>query len=269
MKTLDSPEAGRDDGEEAPAEVVMSARILGAVALATAIAAPPLSGQATPAAPAAAYELNGSVLNGSRRPLGQVEVVMIRDAVVVHTVLSGDDGRFRFGRAAAGPILLHFRRLGYAAQTVELVVGPGGHPSVREIVLVEVPSQLPEIEINADSTDSRYRGFYERRQQRASFGHFLEHKEILRLGPPNPSDLFRTVPGVRILAASPGNAIRIRGCQPMVRVDGQRVPGAELDEVIRAGDIGAIEFYPSSAGVPAQYMERGNRLCGMILVWTR
>jgi len=47
------------------------------------------------------------------------------------------------------------------------------------------------------------------------------------------------------------------------------VPGAELDEVIHPTDIAAIEFYPSSAGVPAQYLERQNRLCGLVLVWTR
>lgn len=247
----------------------MSTGLLRAVALTLVFPAPPLLAQATPGAPAAVYELKGSIVDGSRLPLGQVEIVLIRDAAVVYTILSGDKGRFTFRGVAAGPVMLHFRRLGYAAQTVELVVGPGGHPSVREIVLVELPAQLAEIQINTDSADSRYRGFYERRQQRASFGRFLEHKDILRLGPPNSSDLFRTVPGITILSASGGNAIRIRGCQPMVLVDGQRVPGAELDEVIRPGDIGAIEFYPSSAGVPAQYMERGNRLCGMILVWTR
>jgi hypothetical protein len=55
----------------------------------------------------------------------------------------------------------------------------------------------------------------------------------------------------------------------MVWVDGQRVPGAELDEVIKPEEIAAIEFYPSSAGIPAQYLERANRLCGLILVWTK
>jgi hypothetical protein len=47
------------------------------------------------------------------------------------------------------------------------------------------------------------------------------------------------------------------------------VPGAELDEVARPGDIAAIEFYASSAGIPAQYMDRQNRLCGLILVWMK
>lgn len=225
--------------------------------------------QQAPAAPERTYELRGRVLDASGRPLDLVEVALVRGSAIVHTVLSADDGWFSFGQVRAGPVTLRFRRLGYTPAAMELLVGPGGHPTISEIILIELPSQLADIQINTDSAESRYRGFYERRQQRASFARFLEHEDILRLGPPNPSDLFRSVPGITILAASPGNTIRIRGCQPMVWVDGQRVPGAELDEVIRPGEIGAIEFYPSFAGVPAQFMERGNRLCGLILVWTR
>jgi hypothetical protein len=116
----------------------------------------------------------------------------------------------------------------------------------------------------------RLRGFHERRQQRGTFGRFLEQDEIRRMNPRLASDLFRTVPGVRLAAnQTGGNSIRIRGCQPMTWVDDQRVPGAELDELIVPSEIAAIEFYPSSAGIPAQYLERGNRLCGLILVWTK
>lgn len=249
----------------------MRARLVGAALAATAaVSGPALSAQAAPAGTGPSHELRGNVVDAARRPLGQVEIVLIRDAAVVHTVISGDNGRFSFGRVQAGPVMLHFRRLGYVAQTLELVVGPGGHPTISEIVLAELPSQLAEVEITTAPAEGRYRGFYERKQQRASFGRFLEHKDIRRLGPANPSDLFRTVPGISIRTGNlNGNTIRIRGCQPMVWVDGQRIPGAELDEVVQPTEIGAIEFYPSSAGVPAQYMERQNRLCGLILVWTR
>ena len=115
----------------------------------------------------------------------------------------------------------------------------------------------------------KLREFFEHKQQRASFGRFLLQHEIRQLGPINPSDLFRNIPGVVVATASGGNTLRIRGCQPMVWLDGQRVPGAELDEVIHPSEIAAIEFYPSNAGIPAQYMERRNRLCGSVLVWTR
>src|SRR5438132_4544 len=63
--------------------------------------------------------------------------------------------------------------------------------------------------------------------------------------------------------------VRVRRCQPTVWVDGQRIPGAELDDVIQPNDIGGIEFYPSSSGIPPQYLDPSNRLCGLILVWTR
>lgn len=268
--TLDSNRTSRDDGEEAPVEGMMRVLLFSTSVLAAAFQGVALSAQTLPITPAPTYELAGSVFDVARHPLPLVEVILVRDAAVVHTVLSSDNGRFNFGRLGGGPITLHFRRLGYAAQTIDVVVGPGGHPDVSEIVLVEVASPLAEIEISTEPAVDRYHGFYVRRQQRKAFGRFLEHSDVRRLGPSNPSELFRTVPGVAIRSSGlGGNTIRIRGCQPMVILDGQRVPGAELDEVIQPADIGAIEFYPSNAGVPAQYLERGNRLCGLILVWTR
>jgi hypothetical protein len=90
------------------------------------------------------------------------------------------------------------------------------------------------------------------------------------LNPRTASELLRSAPGVTLASnQSGGNAIRIRGCQPMVWLDDQRVPGAELDELIVPSEIAALEFYASSAGIPAQYLERGNRLCGLILIWTK
>lgn len=229
----------------------------------------PATAQTISRAPAAAYELVGHVMDGAGRPLGAVEVALERDSVVVHTVLTSDDGRFTFGTVAAGPITLRIRRLGYAQRNMDLVVGEGLQPASVEVVLTTVPTQLEEIFIRADSSAS-LGGFHTRKRQRDTFARFLEERDIRRIGPTNSSDLFRSVPGIAIRAASAGgNTIRIRGCQPMVWVDGQRVPGAELDEVAQPEEIVAIEFYPSFAGVPAQYLERGNRLCGLILVWTK
>jgi hypothetical protein len=165
---------------------------------------------------------------------------------------------------------LHVRRIGYEARAIEVKVGAGGQPTSVEIVLLAVPAELVGVSVTANP-QGRLREFYQRRQERATFGRFLDSEDIRRRGPANASDLFRTVPGVSIKnnPAAGGNAIRIRNCQPMVWIDGQRAPGAELDEVIRPEEIAAIEFYPSSAGTPAQYLERENRLCGLILVWTK
>jgi len=195
------------------------------------------------------------------------EVAVIKSGSAVRQVLSAHNGRFFFEAVPAGPISLRVRRIGYESRTIE-VQGDVESPAL-EIVLKPIPAELEEVLVSANDR-SRLREFLNNRKQRASFGKFYDQDEIRRRGPVNTSDLFRSVPGITIRSTnSGGNSIRIRGCQPMVWVDGQRVPGAELDEVASPSDIAGIEFYSSIAGTPAQYMERTNRACGTVLVWTK
>jgi hypothetical protein len=200
-------------------------------------------------------------------PIPDAEVGILRGEHLQQFVTTAADGKFLLTGVARGMIPLRVRRLGYAIQLLDVDTRVPSSAAL-EIVLKTVASELEEVTIAANE-QVKLREFYEHKQQRGSFGRFLEQNEIRRLGPTNPSDLFRTVPGVVIASASGGNTVRIRGCQPMVWVDGQRVPGAELDEVVHSSEIAAIEFYPSNAGIPAQYLERNNRLCGSVLVWTR
>jgi hypothetical protein len=192
-------------------------------------------------------------------PISDVEVGVVRGERLQQFVITAVDGKFLLTGVARGMIPLRIRRLGYAMQSFDVDTRVSSSAGL-EIVLNTVASELEEVTIAANE-QGKLREFYEHKQQRASFGRFFEQHEIRRLGPTNPSDLFRTVPGVVVATAYGGNTLRIRGCQ--------RVPGAELDEVIHASEIAAIEFYPSNAGIPAQYLERGNRLCGSVLVWTR
>jgi hypothetical protein len=217
----------------------------------------------------APYQVSGIVMDSARAPIPEAEVTAIEVGTVGRRVVTGADGRFTFGDLAAGRLALRVRRLGYHDQTADVLSSADGQATSVEIILTALPTQLDEVVVNP-STPGRLREFYERRRQRHSFARFLELADIRRLAPTNSSELFRTVPGITIRAASSGgNTIRVRGCQPTVWVDGQRIPGAELDEVVQPTDIGGIEFYPSSAGIPPQYMDPSNRLCGLILVWTR
>lgn len=201
-------------------------------------------------------------------PISDVEVGIVAGGRLQPFVTTAADGKFLLTGVARGMVPLRIRRLGYAMKSFDVDTRVPSSATL-EIVLKTVASELEEVTIAANE-QARLREFFEHRQQRASFGRFFLQHEIRRLGPTNPSDLFRSVPGVVLsTASSAGNVLRIRGCQPMVWIDGQRVPGAELDEVIHPSEIAAIEFYPSNAGIPAQYLERGNRLCGSVLVWTR
>lgn len=226
------------------------------------------AGSATSVA-AITYQVTGVITDAAREPVPDAELTVDASASARRAV-TNSRGRFDLGRFPAGPLSFRVRRLGYEERTIEVQVGAGGRPTSVEIVLLPVVVELDSVSVSANP-QGRLREFYQRRQQRAMFAHFLDSEDIRRRRPTNASDLFRSVPGVSIKnnPAVGGNAIRIRNCQPMVWLDGQRSPGAELDEVIRPEEIAAIEFYPSSAGTPAQYLERGNRLCGLILVWTK
>ena len=216
------------------------------------------------------YRLSGLVTDARREPLSDVEVTASDTAgIAPRSTRTDARGRFDLGRFASGTLSLRARRLGYEQWTLQVEIGAAGQPTSLEIILLDKAAELEDVYVTA-SSHGKLSGFYERKQQRGTFGRFLEEKDIRRMAPRNASDLFRNVPGVSFAAApNGGSVIRMRGCQPMVRVDDQRVPGAELDEVVSPSDIAAIEFYSSAAGVPAQYVERGNRLCGLILVWTK
>jgi hypothetical protein len=208
----------------------------------------------------------GVVRDVDGNPIPDAEVGIIRGERLQQFVVTGADGKFLLTGVAKAVVPLRIRRLGYAMQHLDVDTRVPSSAKL-EIVLATAASELEEVTISGNDP-GKLREFLEHRNQRASFGRFLMQHEIRKIGVTNPSDLFRSVPGIVISTASGGNTIRIRGCQPMVWVDGQRVPGAELDEVIHPSEIAAIEFYPSNAGIPAPYVERENRLCGSVLVWT-
>jgi len=215
------------------------------------------------------YRLSGVVLDSARAPVLEAEVTLIEAGVVRRQVATDAVGQFVLGDLSASRVTVRVRRLGYEERTVDVAVGAAGQPTFVEIIVTAVPAQLEEVPVNA-SMAGRLREFYERKRQRHAFARFLDAADVRRLAPTNSSELFRSVPGITIrVAPAGGNTIRIRGCQPTVWVDGQRLPGAELDDAVQPQDIGAIEFYPSSSGIPPQYLDPSNRLCGLILVWTR
>jgi hypothetical protein len=234
---------------------------------AAALVAATLQGQQVSTVAVGEPTVSGKVRDVTGTPVSEVEVGVIRGERLQQFVITSADGKFLISGLARGIVPLRIRRLGYAMQFLD-VDTRAPVATALDIVLTAVPNELEEVTIEAD--DRRLREFYQRREQRGSFARFLDQNEIRRMGATNSSDLFRTMPGISIGAGTGGGkTIRIRGCQPMVRLDGQRVPGAELDDLIKPSEIAAIEFYPSNAGVPAQYLERSNRLCGLVIVWTR
>jgi len=216
------------------------------------------------------HRVSGVVRDASREPIAEVEIAAVDSAGVPQRSTTTDGlGRFDLGQVEHGALSLRARRLGYEQRTMQVLVAANA-PASMEIVLIGIPEELERIRVTASLPPTKLRGFYERSRQNRTFGRFFDAERISRMNPRSASELLRSVPGVTLASnQSGGNVIRTRGCQPMVWLDDQRVPDAELDELIAPSEIAAIEFYASSAGIPAQYLERGNRLCGLILVWTK
>lgn len=120
-----------------------------------------------------------------------------------------------------------------------------------------------------DAASANLRAFYAR-ERAGGMGYYIDEQRMDALQPATASEALRVVPGVVLVhpARALGTQVRIRGCAPLIWIDGQRVVGAELDEVARAADVAAMEVYSSQAGVPAAYADR-TATCGTILVWSR
>jgi hypothetical protein len=124
------------------------------------------------------------------------------------------------------------------------------------------------LDSTSDDSPDDLREFH-RHAQANRLGYFIDAKQMAVLHPAYASDALRRIPGVVVRPSTGiGNQVRIRGCAPLVWVDGARTPGAELDEVTHGNDVAAVEIYRSLAGVPAEYSDR-RATCGTIVVWLK
>lgn len=212
-------------------------------------------------------KLSGSVIDESGAPVGQVDLVLRRGNRTESTARSTDTGMFDFGSVTPGTMLIVAHRLGFARRSFQVDVDPALTTQTVQLDLVRTSSELDTVIIS--DSQGRLQEFNEHRKA-SKFGHFFDQNEIRAMNPRYVSELFRKIPGAR-LAPSPagGSILRLRGCQPKIWIDGVVAQYAEIDEVIGPGEIAGIEIYPSMAGVPSRYMDRENRACGVVLIWSR
>lgn len=231
--------------------------------------APPAVAQDVAATASNTYRVNGIVTGSGGYPVNSAEIALLSNGVPRQATVSGADGRFTIGDVAAGKATLQVRRLGYEQRNVDITVGAETTPTYVAVPLRELPQKMEEVLVKADE-QGRLREFNEHKHHPNSFGRYFDRSDIRKKNPAYASELFRTVPGVQIQASNfGGNTVRLRGCQPVVWMDGQRVPNTELDEIARPSDIAGLEIYSSTAGIPAEYFDRNNRACGIIVVWTK
>lgn len=223
--------------------------------------------------------IRGIVTDSAGYPLPNVEVRIMELGRIARTT---PDGRFTIDRISQRIVDLTARRLGYEVRSIRVSLINGEGDSLRIVMRAE-PLRLNQVEIEEKEEKHPFFAEYEKRRERG-IGTFVTQKDLERLNTSYPSDAFRRLPGMRFVQVSGGMGVRFmsttsmtrgpRGgtgggeCVPTIWVDGQAVPGMEIDE-LRAGDIFGIEIYRGASTTPAQFAKSGLAQCGAIVVWTR
>lgn len=219
---------------------------------------------------AARYGLAGTVtgLDGGAVPEAEVTITVGRlDSLRLR---SDSAGHFVALGLSSGSVTVRVRRLGYQPKSVDVTLRSSSEPQPLIIALEPNPAELGTVKVReiAEEPDARLRDFYARKAAN-NFGRFIEGSDIEKRHPQFISEIMRSVPGVTLSASGRvGNTLRIRGCAPLVWIDGVRIPNSQIDEVVTPSDVAALEVYSSFAGIPAQFFDR-SATCGTILVWSR
>lgn len=253
-----------------------------AAASASAAVARGAAGQQAPrTVVAASYSVHGTVVDTEGNPVGDAEVALLEGATPSRYVRSDSGGHFRFDGLATPSASVRVRRFGFQPRTVAVQITRSDRSASMFITLEAMAAKLDAVNIDDDTVrtpNAMLAGFYERARTN-SFGHYIDEAAFAKVRPQWVSEAMRKIPGVVVKPTKRiGNMVRIRGCGvpgespetvgPLVWVDGVRMPGAELDEVVQSADVAGVEVYNSYAGIPAQFFDR-TAVCGTILVWTR
>jgi Carboxypeptidase regulatory-like domain/TonB-dependent Receptor Plug Domain len=232
------------------------------------------SGQARAEGRLAGGVILGTATDSSLRPVGDVDVTIVRPAA---HLLSDTDGRFIFTNVPTGEILIALRKIGYRPILAGVMV-PAGDTLRLAFIMETSPVTLAAVVVTERAISSRLRDFEERRRNGA--GQFFNQSEIEARNVFSTSDLLRQVKGVSIvtvrekLLASSGR--QLNPCPMQIYVDGIGMSSHsgpfDLNDLPSPKETMAIEVYSGPASVPLWLPlgpTNGKQQCGVVLIWTR
>ena len=181
---------------------------------------------------------------------------------------SDGDGRFRSVILAFGEYDLTIEAPPYDALEGSFTLNEPGVFDLRAEMVGPEYELDPIIAVAGRESRLEAVGFYERRD--VGLGDYLSRDELVTLNPARLSDVFREIPGARVIPGRGGlnDQVRLRGnCVPIMVLDGIRLANpVRLDNILAVNDIEAVEVY-QGATTPIEYISITT--CGVVMLWTR
>lgn len=190
-------------------------------------------------------------------------------------VRSASDGGFALSGLPTGSYILETVAIGYQPSREVIELRPDEAVTVN--TRLERLLTLDTVQVRAlrrRALGPNVAGFEERRQR--GFGKFLGPDELDRRVASQASDLFRMIPGVRVVPGFGGDRVLLRGdfrgtCVPTMFLDGMRILDMggvnSINSYVAPMEIRAVEVYVSGAATPPEF-SNGLSTCGSIVIWT-
>ena len=272
--TFAVPSRKLDDGTRERRRMAVLRKIIGGwavVALGSGAVAALGQSPARQVSDAIRYTVEGTIADQDGNIIGPGDVELIeRDSIVRH-IRADDGGRFTLSGLLSPHVVFRVRHVGFEPATVSIDVTAPSHTTTVLVKLLPAVNKLDPMHIAGSPPEelSPFLQAFHDREANNRFGHFVDEQALDKLRPEHASDALRGIPGVSVTPGHRlGNDVRIRGCVPLVWVNGLRAINAQIDDVVAGSDVAALEVYNSFAGVPAQYLDR-TATCGTILVWLK
>lgn len=217
--------------------------------------------------------LRGKVVNANGTPIANARVEV---EGTMSRALTNAEGAFSLTELPSGTQSVVARQMGFApvSQPVELSTR---EPANTTITMSQPVQMLEPVVVTAESDMGLDNiGFTQRK--RAMSGTFMDATDIMRRGPNLLTDVFRTVPSLRVVPMGPydyrvessrGNMLG--GNCVKYWLDGnpfEAVFPGDVDRMIPPYEIAAIEVYNGST-VPIQFTNANSGNCAVIVIWSK
>jgi hypothetical protein len=217
--------------------------------------------------------LRGKVVNANGTPIANARVEV---EGTTSRALTNAEGAFTLTELPSGTQSVVARQMGFAP--VSKAVDLSTREATTTTITMSQPVQMLDPVVVTAESDLGLDNIGFTTRKKSMSGYFMDAEEIMKRGPNMLTDVFRTVPSLKVVPVSPydyavessrGNMLGGRCVKYWI--DGgpyEAVFPGDVDRMIPPYEIAAIEVYNGST-VPIQFTNANSGNCAVIVIWSK